>query len=241
MKEYRVSSFNELHEILASFRRDNRWVFRGQSNAKWQLIPKVGRPPFDECDDKRILEAWKRRALEFMPANSNYNNWDWLSIAQHYGLATCLLDWTLYPLTAAFFAARHNPNGKPDHESAIFAFQVKKLIKSFDADPFNFHGIALFKPRGVAPRIMRQGGLFTIHRPSNLSIEEIKMDKQKLVKIIIDPSYREELTFELSQYGYNMEKLFPDLDGLSAHINWAFAHRDYWDRSNEIKRHSYRK
>ncbi|MFE0506451.1 hypothetical protein ACWF7H_14025 [Peribacillus butanolivorans] len=51
---------------------------------------------------------------------------------------------------------------------------------------------------------------------------------QKLEKIIIDRSYRRELRFELSSYGVDELSLFPDLDGLSKHVNWFIENISYW-------------
>ena len=66
MKEFRVNNFAELHEVLHSYRKDNRWLFRGHSSDDWLLSPKSGRDEFAGHNDERIFRAWKRRAAEFV-------------------------------------------------------------------------------------------------------------------------------------------------------------------------------
>jgi hypothetical protein len=73
-----------------------------------------------------------------------------------------------------------------------------------------------FKPAGVAPRIIRRGGIFTIHGEPQVSLENLIEKEYELEKITIAKTYRRELVFELSHYGMNRAALFPDLDGLSA-------------------------
>lgn len=49
-----------------------------------------------------------------------------------------------------------------------------------------------------------------------------------LHRIVIPRSYARSLLSELSFYGINSVTLFPDLDGLSAFLNWSIEQREYW-------------
>lgn len=102
-KEYKVNSFIELHNILSQYKENKLWFFRGQSDILWDIKPKVGREPYVNIHDKQVFNAFKRQAIEYVN-NRPLNDWEWLAIAQHHGLATRLLDWTNNPLNAAFFA-----------------------------------------------------------------------------------------------------------------------------------------
>lgn len=228
---YHVKSFEELHQVLSNFRRDGRWVFRGQSNPEWELVPKAGRPPYDSSNDQRAFTAWKRRAAEF--ANVSFkDDWDWLAVAQHHGLATRLLDWTNNPLAAAFFAVEDND----DTDSILFAIFTKHILDTDHYKPFEINGVYRIKPKGVSQRIVRQSGIFTIHNPPNLSIENGLQDGYKLEKIIISRTYIKNLIFELSHYGINRASLFPDLDGLSSHMNWIAANSYYWLTNEDLSK-----
>lgn len=37
---------------------------------------------------------------------------------------------------------------------------------------------------------------------------------------------RESMTLDLDQFGHNSASLFPDLDGISKHLNWIISQRD---------------
>ena len=221
--DLRVSSFTELSQVLERYRRDNRWIFRGHSDPTWKLAPRAGRPPYQGANDRLAFEAWKRRALEFV-SQPPADDWGWLAMAQHHGLASRLLDWTYYPLVAAFFAVET----AADSDAAIHVFRPRFQANPDGIHPMDYPHVALFKPMGVVPRITRQGGIFSIHPEPAVSLYDLTDDRGALERVLIAQSYRDELVFELSYYGVNRSTLFPDLDGLSSHVNWATANRSYW-------------
>jgi hypothetical protein len=226
MKEFLVKSFSELHDTLNRYLHDSKWIFRGHSNPEWLLVPKIGRASFWGQHEKGSFEGWKRRAVEYVSVHPD-NDWGWLAIAQHHGLATRLLDWTFNPLAAAFFAVWEHE----DNPAVLFAFRPTKVVTTEKVHPLDFSKVALFKPIGVVPRITRQGGLFTVHGEPNVPLEDSLDNKDELEKIVIAQEYRDQLVFELSYYGINRATLFPDLDGLSTHLNWITANRAYWQGS----------
>ena len=104
-KQKRIKTF-DLFSILEEFGSKNEdWMFRGQADASWMLVPKAGREDFKKIDDMELLRDWKKSAVSFVE-RAPEDDWDWLTLAQHHGLATRLLDWTINPLAAAYFAVR---------------------------------------------------------------------------------------------------------------------------------------
>lgn len=223
----KIKSFEELHSALARYRRDNTWLFRGQARIDWDLLPKAGRPPFSGRDDQPYFEAWKRRAAEYISPLPN-SDWDWLAIAQHHGLATRLLDWSYYPLVAAYFAVCE----EHDADAVVYCYRYQWIADRTKVEPFKIKDIAVFKPSGIVSRITRQGGVFTVHKDPAIPAKISLGPKELLETVIIDKNYRKELLFELNHYGINRSTLFPDLDGLSAHTNWCVKNRDYWNPDN---------
>ncbi len=211
-----VSAFAELEKRLWALR--DGWIFRGHADESWRLVPKGGRPPY-VGQDANLFKAWKRRAIEHIPA-AELSQWDWLSIAQHHGLATRLLDWTTNPLNAAFFAVCESRSGPAVIHAARFEPSYREPPPGI-VDPLGFVGITIFTPRQVAPRITRQGGLFTIHNPPDSALETAPSSIVALESIYINESFRAELLSELDFFGVNRASLFPDLDGLSSFLNWT--------------------
>ena len=97
------------------FDRTDRWIFRGQADTEWTLktrfersvLPyvKSGNTPIEL--ERIMLREFKRHYHRYsadLPAEED--DLEWLSVMQHYGAPTRLLDWTYSEYVALFFAIR---------------------------------------------------------------------------------------------------------------------------------------
>lgn len=223
MKETVITCFAELHEHLSKCRDDKRWLFRGHGSIEWNLLPKIGRPPYAGVDEGGIFNAWKRAAIEYV-GTVPHSEWEWLAIAQHHGMATRLLDWTVNPLNACYFAVRESI----EIDAAVYAAKFKSRLEDSPPPPLKYRHLAVYRPQRVVPRITRQGGVFTIHPQPDVPIDENTDGVVEIERIVIPSEYRARLLSELSYYGINAATLFPDLDGLSMFINWTIENKEYW-------------
>jgi hypothetical protein len=222
MKEIRINSFTEFHQIIDEYNA-RTVIYRGMKSVDYPLIPKVGRvvPPDSvgsrEKNEHEILRLFKERAFQYLDFTPP-SDWDWLAIGQQYGLPTRLLDWTENPLVACFFAV----DGPSDDDSVIYAYHNDSYI-SVDKhpDPFKYREVGKFIPRHLTQRITTQGGLFTVHPNPYERFESDDMDK-----LVIPNGIRSALKKTLNKYGVNRFALFPGLDGLAAHIEWLQSKRD---------------
>lgn len=219
-KDQTIENAGDLYDAVKDMRGDRFWVYRGHSNPEWDLVPKAGRSPRMVKHEKLYFESWKRRAIEYVESAPN-DDWDWLSIAQHHGLPTRLLDWSSNPLVATFFAV----SGEHDSDGLVYAYRPKWIVKRGAVQPLDYKGISAFRPSAYSARISRQSGTFTVHGPATQAISD-ENDVGELRRYVVPRKKRLSLMMDLDQFGCNSASIFPDLDGLSAHLNWILSQGD---------------
>lgn len=213
-----IKSIPDLHKIVSNhqFGR-SRLLFRGVPNKDYGLKPKVGRV-FDNIKlvrelgdplslEKSLLESFRKNSqgLSDYPLE---NEWQLLTLAQHHGLPTRLLDWTTNPLVALYFAVEDlsKTNG------LVYLLHNIEYIEE-SVDPFKINDIVALNPSRLTKRIISQSGRFTVHP---LGTED--WHPKGCFKMEIDVDAKSKLKGELYTYGIDRFSLFPDLDNLSAHL-----------------------
>lgn len=224
-RELTLKAADDIHGIFRVYRchPPTGWWFRGHANANWDLVPKAGRDGYRLPGNRSLgrFRAWSTKAVAY-DRDLPENDWERLAVAQHFGLATCLLDWTENPLVAVFFAC----SAQPEIDGEVFCFDPEMFVdvKLLDLWNVTCRGVG-FIPRAISPRILNQRGVFTVHLPAHEAIEVkesvVLPGTPNLAKITIPAKLKHDLLVLLNDYGINQATLFPDLSGLSEFVNWS--------------------
>jgi hypothetical protein len=100
------TTLEELESLIAGY--DERYIFRGQQVYDWELESSLDRITRGDSRLEAALylyRAFKRTAHHYGTNLPDFeDHLEWLSLMQHHGAPTRLLDWTRSPFVALFFA-----------------------------------------------------------------------------------------------------------------------------------------
>jgi FRG domain len=205
-------------------------LFRGQSEKK-SLVPSIAREDskIDTTEiEKKMLEELKRRTSTKING-TQFDEWDWLVYAQHFGMKTRLLDWTSNPLTALWFACSNE--FKKDADSVVYILKNAENFqfdKSKETSPFKRTKTRVLKPTLNNERIIAQAGWFTAHKYSTSAkcFVDLRTNtdiKDSIIEVIIPKGIKSTILDSLNVFGINNQTMFPDVTGICKHMNWEFT------------------
>jgi len=234
-----------LYEIPKTTHQRHRsdFVYRGVADKAWGLQTGLSRLGGDFVSIERPLLRSFRKYAE--PGSIPEDTlWVRLSVAQHHGLPTRLLDWTVSPKVAVHFATAEEEHY--DKDAAIwcidvvrarallpeklqallkreyaFLFSVEMLeslptLDDFDAVGKDHEFVLFFEPPSLDARIVNQGAIMSAMPGPTMALSEFLEGHPTLYhRIIIPKELKWEVRDKLDQDNVTERMLFPGLDGLS--------------------------
>lgn len=230
------------------------WAFRGLSDADYPLQTTLMRlgGAFGTLERHLLRNFIKYAHRDVVQVDSL---WHWLSVAQHHGLPTRLLDWTYSPLVAMHFLTANSE--KMGIDGAIWCVNYeetgkllpgrlrKELIaegahtlttelltkaaprlEEFDAMASDPF-LVFFEPPSMDDRIVNQFALFSVMSSTTVGLDAwFPAHPETCRKVIVPPEIKREVRDKLDQCNVTERVLFPGLDGLSSWLRRHYAPRD---------------
>ena len=200
-------------------------IYRGHSDASWELKPSIGRHYNGTwakvaAHENKALDEFVKKSVPYIKHRPS-TKIEWLCLMQHHGCATRLLDFTTNPLIALFFAS--DLSVKSDGEFIIANYeQTYEHVE--DEKLFNHEKSFVYHPPHITERIIGQSGCFVCFNTPNkpLNAKQIK-------RINIPAKDKYYIHEELLSLGINYSSLFPGVDGLCRDLNEALTSELQWD------------
>lgn len=204
IKEIKINNMEQLIRLINEF--PNNYIYRGQANSQWKLTSSLERI-IGNCWNN--IKKFEEHSLEvFQPKFHLYglknhtpsSKLAWLSLMQHYGTPTRLLDFTESPYVALYFALE-TFDYKSDDDLALYAIDYCAIIESslryikekdnkfnetmrsiqgkqdkifeYFIDRFSYNIIWITEPAILNARMDRQLGSFLLSGNKEKRIEDI--------------------------------------------------------------------
>lgn len=216
--EHRVTSIDDIvadvKKIHLTYKNQCKPMIRGEDSVEFVPTPAIFRPHFNAALEQQLF--WE--FLRHVPAYSSVDithAWLVLSLAQHHGVPTRLLDWTTNPLVATYFAVEKSAT----YDAAIWAVWGLQCEDRLPVSPFDITQPMQVTPVVVSPRVQVQSSIFTVHLDRRDFREHLATD-DSVLKIIIPAGLRDRLRQQLEFLGITRASLFPDLDGLGTWLRF---------------------
>jgi hypothetical protein len=236
MKTIQIKSLADFIQRVTNSYTCGHWVYRGVTDKRnHKLIPTVGRMVKFKGEghdfrqnEEEILNKFKLRSYGQLKHHPK-NDWEWLTLAQHHGLPTRLLDWTSSPLVAAYFAT------KPEFDSsgtlkdccqnggAVYATHFCEYIDTDEnTNPFETTEHGFFYPPHISERVSGQSGLFSIQPDPTIEFQKGYYGIDGLQKMVFTKTVSKQIQKSLYFLGIRQGNLFPDLDGFAFDLKTQF-------------------
>ena len=251
-----VDSWETFVKLAAAFVATSpisAYIFRGQADSSWNLTPTLLRllPCGTTPEAALAVETFARNEftsqahlhLEIgsLPiAFPEPSHAEWWALMQHHGAPTRLLDWTLSPFVAAYFAVEQ----RSDSDGAVFAVHAMTISADFIAklqpnggvknkqmdDPAMKSCLFAWGPAKKTQRLVAQQGQFTVCT-NVLGKHDVLIDQACSAaaaavpskafhrKIVIPAKLKSHFLAQLRTMGIAAHSLFPGIDGLGRSIS----------------------
>ena len=162
--------------------------------------------------ERWVLNEFKRRARLFLPSPPS-SDWEWLVLAQHFGLPTRLLDWTENPLVALYFATQDGQQN--DGMIFIYSHGDQAIDLQSRGDPFSLDEIELVRPPHLDQRVVAQQSVFTAEPPLH---EKGGRNESDIRYWYVSVRHKSAIRIELAKLGVTEASLYPGLASLANEI-----------------------
>lgn len=225
----RVLKYNKWSSFISNFTSDlfndnifrpKKFLFRGQGSVDYKLKSSFDRK-FSSLPVTERVKKYKRMTTSYTNSFSKFFTYnatetDAISVAQHYGFPTRLLDWSSNPMVAAYFAfSGAAMDDRKKGRVAIWTIAMESPLVDPDL------GLSiLFSENRENSRANSQSGLFTHLTGSFDSIEDFcnhhdDCTYSTLIRFDIPLSEASVALSYLRETGISGATLFPDEYGMA--------------------------
>ncbi|WP_417598033.1 FRG domain-containing protein [Oceanospirillum sp.] len=210
---------------------------RGQSG-DYPLLPsalrkdrETGNRKFPKRAIRNFLTQFKINSYQYMPAPWDIkNDIEWMLYAQHYGLPTKLMDFTISHITSLLFAVEKAFQTDIEKDAVVYFLNPAELNQknmeqasivnvsgSDDVKAEGHDGPIVVQGRKVNSRINAQKGLFVLFQDDDEPLENTA-DESILKKLVIPGDATKDILSSLFSMGISFSHIYPELSSVSKDI-----------------------